>query len=68
MVNGFPVPETIYEVGGSEVQNTGEALITITGVSVITLQNHTSYGSIDLYDKTGGTQTDVNASLLIRQI
>lgn len=68
MVNGSPVPATTYELGGSEAPNIGEALITIPAAGTIALRNHSSFGSVDIHTRIGGTQTNVDASIILQQL
>jgi hypothetical protein len=62
--NGTPVPESLYgEVAG------GQVILDLTAGDVLTLRNHTSNASsVALNNSAGGSQTSVNASLLIEKL
>ena len=67
-VNGAPVLGTVYGSGAGTQQDTGHALITISANDTLTLVNHTSAAAVTLQTLAGGTQVNVNASLLIEKL
>ncbi len=67
-VNGALVPGTVYGSGAGTQQSYGQAIITLADGDVITLRNHTSWAAVTLQTLAGGTQTNVNASILIEKL
>ena len=67
-VNGAPVQGTVYGSGAGTQQDTGHALITISANDTLTLVNHSSAAAVTLQTLAGGTQANVNASLLIEKL
>ncbi|MFJ7933895.1 collagen-like protein [Sporosarcina sp. NPDC096371] len=66
--NGLPVAGTIYGSGAGTQQNNGQAIITIAAFDVLTLRNHSSAAAVGLASVIGGTQANVNASILIKML
>ncbi len=59
----------IYGSGAGTQQNTGQAILSLSAGDQITIVNHySSAGGIALAPTIGGTQTTVNASVLIIQL
>jgi hypothetical protein len=67
-LNGALVPGTIYGSGAGTQQNTGQAILTIVAGDVLTVTNHTSAAALMLQTLAGGTQANVNASVIIEQL
>lgn len=67
-VNGAPVAETVYGSGAGTQQDTGFAILTLSANDVLTLVNHSSASAVSLQTLAGGTQMNVNASLLIEKL
>lgn len=67
-VNGVAAPSTVYGSGDQNQQNTGQAILVLTAGDIITLVNHSSAASVSLPSQVGGTQANVNASVLIERI
>lgn len=67
-VNGVADASTIYGTGVGNTLNTGQAIITVPANALITLRNNTSAGAITLATLLGGTETNVNASLVIERL
>ena len=67
-VNGAPVGGSVYGSGAGLQQNTGQIIITLSASDVITLCNHSSAAAVTLQTLAGGTQTNVNASLLFLKL
>jgi hypothetical protein len=68
MDGGTAVSGTTYGSGAGTQQDTGQAIVNLTAGAVLTLRNHTSSTSVTLETEAGGTQTNVNASILIEQL
>ena len=64
-VNGTPNTSTIYGSGAGTQQNTGQAILTLSAGDTLTLINHSSAAAVGLASDIGGTQANVNASVLI---
>ncbi|MBO0602823.1 collagen-like protein, partial [Sporosarcina sp. E16_3] len=67
-LNGAQVTGTVYGSGAGTQQNNGQAIITIAASDVLTLRNHSSAAAVTLQTLAGGTQTNVNASLVITKL
>lgn len=67
-VNGTAVPETTYGSGAGTQQNNGQAILSLAAGDVITLVNHSSAAAIGLPSVVGGTQANVNASIIVEQL
>jgi len=66
-VNGAPAPTTIFGSGAGTQQNNGFALLTLQANDVLTLVNFSSAAAVTLQTLAGGTQNNVNASILIER-
>ena len=67
-LNGAPVPGTTYGTGAGTQANYGQAIITLASGDILTLRNHTSAAAVTLQTLAGGTQTNVNASIVIKML
>jgi hypothetical protein len=67
-VNGLVVQGSIHGSGAGTQQNNGHVLVFLTGGDIVTLRNHGSSAAVTLQALAGGTQPNVNASLLIRKL
>ena len=68
-LNGLsPVAGTTYGSGAGTQQNNGQAIIALSSGDVLTLRNHTSAAAVTLQTLAGGTQLNVNASILIKKL
>jgi len=67
-VNGNLVPGSIYGSGAGTQQNTGQVIVTLGAGDSFTLRNHTSSAAVGLQTLAGGTQANVNASVVIEKI
>ena len=67
-VNGIPVDGTTYGSGAGTQQDNGEAIVTLAADDVLDLRNHSSAAAVTLQTLAGGTQTNVNASIIIEQL
>jgi hypothetical protein len=66
--NDEPITASTYGSGNTNQPNPGMVIITATNGDVLTVRNHSSTTSVDLQTLSGGTQTIVNASILIEKI
>ena len=67
-VNGVPMPQATYGSGAGTQQNNGQTILDLAAGDVLGLRNHSSPAAVGLPTTMGGTQADVNASLLIEQL
>jgi len=67
-LNGVLVPGSIYPSGAGTQQNSGQVIITIPAAGILTLRNHSSAAAVGLATPIGGTQSSVNASILIKKL
>ena len=68
MDNGTALTATTYGSTVGTQEYTGQAIVDLTAGDVLSLRNHTSASSVILQTDAGGTQTNVNASVLIEQL
>lgn len=64
-LNGVAVTGTVYGSGAGTQQNNGQAIVQMSAGDVLTLRNHTSSAGIALQTLAGGTEINVNASVVI---
>jgi hypothetical protein len=67
-LNGALVTGTVYGSGAGTQPNNGQAIIALAAGDVLTLRNHSSAAAITLQTLAGGTQTNVNASIVIKKL
>jgi hypothetical protein len=66
--NGTVVPGTTYGSGAGTQQNNGQVIVNLGAGDVLNLVNHSSASAIGLATSIGGTQANVNASIVIEQL
>ncbi len=66
-INGIPAAGTTYGAGAG-TQNDGQAIVSLAVGDVLTLVNHSSASAVGLASNVGGTQANVNASLVIEEL
>ncbi|MGE6516516.1 collagen-like protein [Lysinibacillus sphaericus] len=67
-LDGAPVPGTVHGSGAGTQQNTGHAIISIPSGGFLTLRNHSSAAAVILQTLAGGTQINVNASIILKML
>lgn len=67
-LNDTPVAGTTYGAGAGTDQNTGQAIFTVASGDSLTVNNHTSAAAVGLASAIGGTQANVNASVVIERV
>lgn len=67
-VNDVPQASTVYGSGAGTQITSGQALLTLGAGDVLTLRNHSSAAAVTLQPVAGGTQPNVNASLVITKL
>jgi hypothetical protein len=67
-LNGLVIPESIYGSGAGTQINSGMVIINASFGDILTLRNHISASAVTLQFLAGGTQLNVNASIMIQKI
>lgn len=67
-LNGIQVPGTVYGSGAGVQQNNGQCIIAILANDVLTLRNRSSTAAVGLPSLMGGTQINVNASIVVQKL
>jgi hypothetical protein len=67
-VNGSLVPGTVYGSGAGTQQNNGQAIVGVAAGGILTVRSYTSAAAVILQTLAGGTQTNVNASVVIEKL
>ncbi|RUT39254.1 collagen-like protein, partial [Paenibacillus anaericanus] len=62
------VAGSVYGSGAGTQQNNGQVIITLAAGDVLTLRNHSSAAAVTLQTLAGGTQANVNASIIIKKL
>ncbi|MGD0312110.1 MAG: collagen-like protein [Acidimicrobiales bacterium] len=66
--NASPVAGTTYSSVAGTQQDGGQAVVSLAAGDVVTLVNHSSSAAVGLASDIGGTQTNVNASIVIEEL
>ena len=66
--NGTLILGTTYGSGAGTQQNLGQAILTLDSGDVITLRNFNSAAAVGLQTLAGGTEANVNASLVFQKL
>jgi hypothetical protein len=66
--NGTPISGGVFGSGAGTQQTTGKAIVLLFAGDVLTLHNHSSAAAVTLQTLAGGTQVNVNASVLIERL
>jgi hypothetical protein len=66
--NGNPVAGTVYGSNGSTQQNSGQVIIALAANDTLTVRNHSSSAAVSLPPVLGGTQANVNASIILKKL
>ncbi|MDB5059500.1 MAG: hypothetical protein JWO59_2972 [Chloroflexi bacterium] len=67
-LNGAPIAGATYGSGSGTQQNNGQAIITFAAGDVLSLRNHSSAAAVTIQTLAGGTQINVNASVIIEKL
>jgi hypothetical protein len=67
-LNGVAITGATYGSGAGTQQTNGQVMVAIVGGDVLTIQNFTSASAVGLQALAGGTQTNVNASVVIEKL
>lgn len=58
----------VFGSGAGTQQNNGELIFSATAGDVVSLRNHSSAAAVTLASNVGGTQQNVNASLIFQKL
>jgi len=67
-LNGIQVPGSVYGSGAGTQQDNGQCIIAIGANDVLTLRNRSSAAAVGLQTLAGGTQINVNASVVVEKL
>jgi hypothetical protein len=67
-LNGVPLTGATYGSGAGTQQNNGQFIVTLVAADSLTIRNFTSAAAVTLQTIAGGTQTNVNASVVIEKL
>lgn len=67
-VNGVAQSPTVYGSSIGTQQNNGMAILSLNAGDVVTIVNHTTGSGVTLSTLVGGTQANVNASVIIERL
>jgi hypothetical protein len=66
--NGALVAGSVYGSGAGTQQNSGQVIVNAGAGDVLTVRNHSSAAAVTLQTLAGGTQANVNASILLERV
>jgi collagen type I alpha len=67
-LNGTAVAGSTYGSGAGTQQNSGQVIFPASAADVITVRNHSSAAAVGLPTNAGGTQANVNASIMLEKL
>jgi hypothetical protein len=67
-LNGAAITGATYGSGAGTQQNNGQVIATVVAGDVLTIRNYTSAAASTLQTLAGGTQANVNASVVIERL
>lgn len=67
-INGVAIDDSRYGSGAGTQLTTGMTIVTVAVGDVLTLRNSSSAAAVTLQTLAGGTETNINASLLIQKL
>ncbi|MBP6239051.1 MAG: hypothetical protein KA536_23065 [Saprospiraceae bacterium] len=67
-LNGSVLSGSIFGSGAGTQQNNGALIFSATAGDVVSLRNHSSAAAVTLASNVGGTQANVNASLIFQKL
>jgi hypothetical protein len=67
-LNGTAVTGSTYGSGAGTQQNSGQVIFSASAADVITVRNHSSAAAVGLPINAGGTQANVNASIMLEKL
>ena len=67
-LNGVAIMGATYGSGSGTQQNNGQFIVAVATGDVLTIRNHTSAAASTLQSLVGGTEANVNASVLVERL
>ena len=67
-LNGAPVSGATYGSGAGTQQNSGQVIVAIASGDTLSVRNFSSAAAVTLQTLAGGTEANVNASILIEAL
>jgi hypothetical protein len=67
-LNGVAIAGATYGSGAGTQQNNGQVIVAVLASDVLTIQNHSSAAATTLQAWAGGTEANVNASVVIEKL
>jgi hypothetical protein len=67
-LNGVAIEGSTYGSGAGTQQNNGQVIVAVLAGDSLTIRNHSSAAAVVIQDLAGGTQANVNASVLIEKL
>jgi hypothetical protein len=67
-LNGVAILGATYGSGAGTQQNNGQVIVVVLANDVLTIRNHTSAAAVGLQALAGGTEANVNASVIIEKL
>jgi hypothetical protein len=67
-LNGVAILGATYGSGAGTQQNSGQVIVAVAAGDVLTLRNYTSAAVTTLQTLAGGTEANVNASVIIEKL
>jgi hypothetical protein len=67
-LNGIAITGATYGSGAGTQQNNGQVMVAVAAGDVLTIRNYTSAAASTLQTLAGGTQANVNASVVIERL
>jgi hypothetical protein len=67
-LNEDPIAGATYGSGAGTQQNNGQVIVAVAAGDVLTIRNHTSAAASTLQTLAGGTQANVNGSVVIERL
>jgi hypothetical protein len=67
-INGVGTLGGTYGADDGAEQTSGQTILTVSAGNVLTIRNHTSLGAVVLANHAGGSNTSVDASILIERL
>ncbi|MBM7565771.1 BclA C-terminal domain-containing protein [Paenibacillus sacheonensis] len=68
LLNGNAIAGATYGTGAGTQKNVGQVIVAIPSGGILTLRNHTSASAVTLQTLAGGTEINVNASILLKKL
>ena len=67
-LNGVAISGATYGSGAGTQQSNGQLIVAVLANDILTIRNHSSAAAVTLQALAGGTQANVNASVIIEKL